>query len=224
MDDRLKVEATDHVRAKLVSVADELDFIAEGLKADPRRLNPEECAEMLDAIAADMRGSSQEARPAGHLLRALVYSEPTVNNRSDTDFMKEIRARQILQTLAQGINPLSGDELPGGTVLEETDVLRALATGVVALDQAAARGQRRARLPANSGRAWTVEEEATLFAAFRGGDSLVMIASRHGRTLRAIEDRLEMHGLITHDARSTKSPSKGRTTGPSIQEGEVGGA
>ena len=47
--------------------------------------------------------------------------------------MQEIRARQILQSLVQGIDPFSGEELPEGTVLQEAEVMRALLAGVAAL-------------------------------------------------------------------------------------------
>jgi hypothetical protein len=122
--------------------------------------------------------------------------------------MQAMSARRILQTLAQGIHPLTGDELPGGTALQEVEVLQALNAGVAALEQAAARAYRRARLPANSGCSWSMAEEDALFAAFRAGDALEVIATRHARTVRAIEDRLEMHGLLTPASRTTKSPSR----------------
>jgi hypothetical protein len=117
--------------------------------------------------------------------------------------MNDQRARQILQALVQGVDPMTGEELPPGTILQHADVLRALLSGLSALDQTAARAQRRAQLPGNVGRAWTVEEETTLIAAFKAGDPLPDIATRHGRTLRAIEARLERLGLITADQRTT---------------------
>lgn len=129
--------------------------------------------------------------------------------------MQTMCARRILQTLAQGIHPLTGEELPTGTVLQEVEIMQALTAGVAALEQTAARAHRRARLPPNSGRPWSTAEEETLFAAFRAGDSLQVIATRHARTLRAIEDRLEFHGLLTPAARTTKSPSRLRSIGDS---------
>src|ERR1700727_1961291 len=54
------------------------------------------------------------------------------------DPMKEQRARFILQALVQGIDPLTGDELPPGTILQQAEVLRALLAGVSALEQTAA--------------------------------------------------------------------------------------
>jgi len=131
--------------------------------------------------------------------------------------MKEQRAREILQALVQGIDPKTGEELPSGTVIQHADVLRALLAGVSALEQSVARSQRRAQLPGNVGRAWTKEEEATLVAAFKSDEPLPDIAARHGRTLRAIEARLERLGLLTAEQRSTNNSfvtsAKGGTSG-----------
>lgn len=117
--------------------------------------------------------------------------------------MKESKARQILQALVQGVDPLTGEELAPGSVLQHADVLRALLAGVGALEQKAARAQRRAQLPSNVGRSWSSEEELALRAEFQRGETVAAIAKLHGRTLRAIEARLERLGLITAQQRST---------------------
>jgi hypothetical protein len=119
--------------------------------------------------------------------------------------MRDTKARQILQALVQGTDPLTGEELSAGTVLQHADVLRALLAGVHALEQMAARAQRRAQLPGNVGRAWSVDEEQGLIARFQGGESLAGIAAQHGRTLRAIEARLERLGLLAADQRTTQN-------------------
>jgi hypothetical protein len=82
-------------------------------------------------------------------------------------------------------------------------VLRALLAGVAALEQDAARASRRAQLPRNIGRSWTADENSQLIDAFQAGESLAEVALRHGRTLRAIEARLEKLGLITAAERTT---------------------
>jgi hypothetical protein len=117
--------------------------------------------------------------------------------------MQERRARQILQALIQGVDPFDGNELPSGTVLQNADVLRALLAGVAALEQDAARASRRAQLPRNIGRSWSADENSKLVVAFKAGENLTEVANRHGRTLRAIEARLEKLGLITADDRTT---------------------
>ena len=77
------------------------------------------------------------------------------------------------------------------------------------MDLMAARAQRRAQLPDNVGQAWTTDEESKLVAAFKSGDSPSAIAHRHGRTLRAIEARLERMGLITPEERTTRGGFSG---------------
>jgi hypothetical protein len=119
--------------------------------------------------------------------------------------MKERRARQILLALVHGVDPQTGQELPPSEVLQHADVLRALLAGAAALEHMAARAQRRAHLPGNVGLAWTAEEEAQLAAAFKSGETAPSIASRHGRTLRAIEARLEQLGLLVSENRATRN-------------------
>ena len=118
--------------------------------------------------------------------------------------MQEQRARQILQSLVQGVDPFNGDDLPAGTVLQQAEVLRALLAGVAALEQLAARATRRSQLPQNIGRSWSADEQSTLIDAFQSGEPLGEIATRHGRTLRAIEARLEKLGLISGEERTTR--------------------
>ena len=138
--------------------------------------------------------------------------------------MKEQRAREILQALVQGIDPMTGEELPSGTVIQHADVLRALLAGLSAMEQTAARAQRRAQLPDNVGRAWTKDEEATLVAAFKSDESLPDIAARHGRTLRAIEARLERLGLLSAEQRSTNNSFVTSTKGGTRGTGGAGGS
>jgi len=128
--------------------------------------------------------------------------------------MKQTRARQILQSLIQGMDPVTGEELPRETVLQHAEVLRALLAGLAALQQTAARDHRRAQLPDNVGRTWTNEEESRLIAAFKSGDAPGAIARKHGRTLRAIEARLEKLGLITAEERTTRGGFTGVSDPP----------
>ncbi len=121
--------------------------------------------------------------------------------------MREQRARQILQALIQGVDPFTGEELAPNTILQHADVLRAMLAGVAALEQSAARAQRRAGMPGNAGRPWSPEEEQALIDAFQRGQDLATIASRHGRTLRAIEARLEKLGLLTAGQHNTADRS-----------------
>jgi hypothetical protein len=128
--------------------------------------------------------------------------------------MQQSRARQILQSLIQGIDPVTGEELLPETVLQHAEVLRALLAGLSALELTAARAQRRAQLPGNVGQAWTNDEESTLVGEFKSGEAAEAIARKHGRTLRAIEARLEKLGLITAEERTTRGGFTGVSETP----------
>jgi len=116
------------------------------------------------------------------------------------------RARAVIASLVQGVHPTSGKDLPKDSIVNEIDVTRALGTAVLAIDQVIARLARRAQLPESVGKAWTEEEERRLRAAFARGELIPEIASKHGRTIRAIETRLEKLGLLTPDRSSGSSP------------------
>ena len=121
------------------------------------------------------------------------------------------RARSILNALVQGTHPKTGDELPEDSIVNEIEVSRALATAVLALDQMSARLARRAQLPESVGKPWTEEEEQRLRREFSGSASISNIAAKHGRTIRAIEARLEKLGLLLPDQKTTVSPSAAAT-------------
>lgn len=118
--------------------------------------------------------------------------------------MPNTEPKSILKSLIHGCDPLSGEGLPPECVVHRPDVLRALLAGFDALNLMAARAQRRAQLPDNVGSAWTTEEESRLVSAFKSGESPATIAHKHGRTLRAIEARLQKLSLITEEERTTR--------------------
>jgi hypothetical protein len=119
--------------------------------------------------------------------------------------MTDQQARQILQALVNGVDPFTQDELAGGTVLQHADVVRAMLAGCSALEERATRPGRRKQQP-SIGKAWTPEEQDRLVQAFSSGEDLEQVAARHGRTVRAIESRLEILGVITSEQRTTGNP------------------
>ncbi len=114
--------------------------------------------------------------------------------------MTPSRPIDILNALIQGLDPHTGEPLAPDSVLHRADVLRALLVAAAALEQSTARAQ----LPGNVGRPWSEAEVAQLAAAFRAGESPAALADKHGRTLRAIEARLERMGLLRPDQRLTR--------------------
>jgi len=120
------------------------------------------------------------------------------------------RSRQVLQALVQGVDPDQGSALPADTVLNRVDVVRALLTAIEALDAVNARAQRRAQLPESVGKTWTETEEGQLKDEFSRGEPVTLIAANHGRTVRAIEARLERLGLLGEGQRTTSGIFLGR--------------
>jgi len=113
------------------------------------------------------------------------------------------RSMQVLQALIEGVDPDTGTELPADTVLNRVDVVRALLTAVEALDSVTARALRRAQLPDGVGKRWSDTEEQELKEEIGRGVPIPVVATKHNRTVRAIESRLERMGLLRPDQRTT---------------------
>jgi hypothetical protein len=122
------------------------------------------------------------------------------------------KARVVLESLVQGLHPESGAELPKEDIVNNIEVNRAMSTAVMALDQMTARLTRRAMLPDKVGKGWTDAEEQQLKDEFNRSEPLPLIATKHGRTIRAIEARLERLGLLAADQRVTNNSFVGAPT------------
>jgi hypothetical protein len=110
------------------------------------------------------------------------------------------QARAILQTLAQGIHPVTGVLMDADSPYNEPSVIRALFAVDHALASAdgappSAPVQRRAG-PANQGKPWSGEDDAKLDAAFAAGADLRPLADELGRTAFALEARLVKLGRL----------------------------
>jgi hypothetical protein len=109
-------------------------------------------------------------------------------------------ARQIIDTLAQGIHPITGEAMPDDSPYNAPPVIRALHTISRALEAASAATPpaepSRAR-PPNAGKAWSAQEDAALETAFDAGIALKQVARELGRTAFAVEQRLVKLGKIS---------------------------
>ena len=110
-------------------------------------------------------------------------------------------ARQIIDTLAQGIHPVTGEAMPEDSPYNAPPVIRALhavsraleGLGAPANDEAP-RGRR--NQPPNAGKAWTAQEDAALETAFDAGIPIKQVAQELGRTAFAVEQRLVKLGKV----------------------------
>jgi len=119
--------------------------------------------------------------------------------------VKNLQAKNVLQDLIRGVHPATGADLPPDAVLHDATVIRALLAALAALDANVAREARRQSLPPSIGKPWSEEEKQQLIGEFESGMPKEAIAKTHGRTLRAIESRLEVMGLISAAERTTKN-------------------
>lgn len=104
-------------------------------------------------------------------------------------------AHQIIDTLAQGIHPVTGEAMPEDSPYNAPPVIRALFAVSQALQGQAPRVARR-EPPSNAGKAWRGEEDAKLASAFDAGTELKQLAADLGRTPFAVETRLIKLGKL----------------------------
>jgi len=110
--------------------------------------------------------------------------------------MSPFEAKKIIESLADGIDPETGEILPEQSAFNSSQVVRALFVAAKALDKAVKREQRDNSLPDNAGKSWSDEEDKELLSAFDTGISAKELATKHGRTQGAITSRLARFGRI----------------------------
>jgi hypothetical protein len=103
-------------------------------------------------------------------------------------------AQQIIDTLAQGIHPVTGEAMPEDSPYNAPPVIRALFAVSQALQGQPTRTRREP--PPNAGKAWRDEEDAQLAAAFDAGAAVKQLATDLGRSAFAVETRLIKLGKL----------------------------
>lgn len=110
-------------------------------------------------------------------------------------------ARQIIDTLAQGIHPVTGEAMPEDSPYNAPPVIRALHAVSRALEGAGTDAARPRRpVPPNAGKAWSAQEDAALETAFDAGIPMKQVAQELGRTQFAVEQRLIKIGKVAAPA------------------------
>ncbi len=120
--------------------------------------------------------------------------------------MDKARTREILQSLADGIDPYSGEIFPPNSPYQHPDTVRALYAVLPLLEETAK--PRNPTLPAQAGKAWSSEEDAHLMEAFDAGTSIAELAKSHARTRGAITARLVKLGKLEQPARAPYPPAE----------------
>ena len=115
--------------------------------------------------------------------------------------MERERAVQIIQALADGIDPATGAIFPADSVYQRADIVRALYFAIHSLSnpvraKASTAQDNDKSAPANAGRPWSQEEDLRLGQAFDAGKSVETLAEEHKRSRWAVEARLVRLGKI----------------------------
>jgi hypothetical protein len=111
--------------------------------------------------------------------------------------MEKQAALQIVQALAQGIDPHSGETFPAASPYQHPDTIRALFKAAQALAESPSERTRSPQgAPENAGKPWSEEEDQLLAAAFDSGKAIPELAEQHRRTRVAIQARLVRLGKI----------------------------
>ena len=110
------------------------------------------------------------------------------------------QARAVVETLAQGIHPVTGELMDADGPYNEPTVIRALFTVARALEGSDGKAPResagRRSAAPNQGKPWAPEDDAKLEAAFAAGADLKPLAQELGRTTFALEARLVKLGRL----------------------------
>jgi len=110
--------------------------------------------------------------------------------------MDAAQALAVIRSLANGVDPESGEVFPAESVYQRPQTVRALYEAATALEKIERFERRRQQMPKNTGVAWTEDEDRKLLAAFDAGRALQELAASHERTMGAIRARLLKYGRI----------------------------
>ena len=110
--------------------------------------------------------------------------------------MNQSEALSIVRSLANGVDPESGEVFPADSAYQRAPTVRALYAAAEALDRAERFERRKQQLPAKTGEPWTEDEDRKLLSAFDAGRGLPELASAHQRTQTGIRARLVKYGRL----------------------------
>lgn len=111
--------------------------------------------------------------------------------------MDASQALAVVRSLANGIDPATGEVFPAESAYQRPDVVRALYEATSALERQERSDRRKAEMPVKTGEPWSEDEDRKLLAAFDSGRSLQELATAHERTLAGVKARLLKYGRIS---------------------------
>src|SRR3990172_10940760 len=101
--------------------------------------------------------------------------------------MEDLQALVILRSLANGVDPESGQFLDPENPIQRPQTVRALSTAVRALERTERQDWRRNLAPSRAMAPWTTIEDRQLLAGFDAGMSPRDLAAKHQRGSKAVK-------------------------------------
>ena len=111
--------------------------------------------------------------------------------------MEDLQALVILRSLANGVDPESGQFLDPENPIQRPRTVCALTTAVRALERTERHDRRRSLAPSRAIAPWTTMEDRQLLAGLDAGMSPRELAAKHQRSPKAIKARLARFGRPT---------------------------
>jgi hypothetical protein len=112
---------------------------------------------------------------------------------------------KIIQALANGTDPITGEVFSDSSPYNHPKIIRALFQTLKALERYRGREERERNLPGNAGKPWRDDQDRELISGFDAGASAKELAAKHGRTEYAITARLVKLGKISDRANLEES-------------------
>ncbi|HET9403691.1 MAG TPA: hypothetical protein VFO57_03830 [Burkholderiales bacterium] len=141
--------------------------------------------------------------------------------------MEREQTLRILNALANGVHPATGEKFAADGPYQHPDTVRALFQAMRAVEGSGATvaapapaPERKPALPeSGSGSRWSAEEEQRLAAAFDTGKTVDELARAHGRSRAAIEARLVRLGKMDASAVTTPLRYPPKPAGNTARQG-----
>ena len=110
--------------------------------------------------------------------------------------MNQTEALSLVRSLANGVDPETGEVFAADSVYQRAQTVRALYAAAEALERAERFERRKQQLPAKTGEPWSEDEDRRLLSEFDAGRGLPDLAAAHQRTQTGVRARLVKYGRL----------------------------
>ena len=110
--------------------------------------------------------------------------------------METKNALKIIEALADGVDPFSGEVFADESLYQQPEIIRAMFTAKESLETTLKREIRKRALPERAGKPWDEQENSRLMKNYEQGIPIKELAVAHKRTNRAIISQLVKNGKL----------------------------